>query len=181
MTNYIPDVNSFKLAGPPLWFLRLLWDFDQSLVIVPSRQGFYYRLAQRRKLLLPEKMVNDMLWQHSDTQMLASYGLVPVTTILATANWGNPMIFAELNDRAPWRNGGAEKVIKHIEGMEHEKERKDNQVIDERNTYLAKDSWKLYRKAIGLGRTYIDAPGDKPVAPLKPTGKPAVRKLFYPD
>ena len=102
MTNYIPDVNKFKLSGPPEWWLRLLNDFDPSLVVVPSRQGFYYRLAQRRPISLTAKFVNDMLFQHSDTQMLAQYGLIPVTTIVATATW-SPMMFQELAERAPWR------------------------------------------------------------------------------
>src|SRR3990167_2009395 len=133
-SNYIPDVNRFKLAGPPRWFLGQLWSFDPSLVIVPSRQGYYYRLAQRRKLQLPEHIVNEALWQHSDTQMLASYSLVPVTTILATANWGNPLIFTDLAQRAPWRMGGANKVIETIEAQEKKTEMDQQAQIDERLT-----------------------------------------------
>ena len=79
-SNYVVDENRFRLAGPPQWWLRKLWDFDNSLVVVPSRQGFYYRLAQRRKLKLSDKVVNDALFKESDTKMLASYSLVPVTT-----------------------------------------------------------------------------------------------------
>jgi hypothetical protein len=158
MTNYIPDVNRFKLAGPPKWFLIQLMDFDDSLVIVPSRQGFFYRLAQRRKLKLPEHITNEALWNHSDTQMLASYSLVPVTTILATVNWGNPILFNELAERAPWRQGGADKVIKHIEGQEREKELRQQAATAEHLEYLGKDAWKLYRKKIGLGRSWNTSP-----------------------
>jgi hypothetical protein len=157
--NYIPDVNRFKLAGPPQFWLRQLWDFDASLVVVPSRQGFYYRLAQRRKLRLPDKIVNEALWKDSDTQMLASYNLVPVTTILATANWHNPLMFKELADRAPWRQGGAEAVANRLERWEWEEEQKRARATDEVNTMVSKDAWKLYRKKIGLGRTWHHAPG----------------------
>ena len=168
MKNYIPDVNRFKLAGPPRWFLSQLLDFDDSLVIVPSRQGFYYRLAQRRKLKLPEHLTNEALWNESDTRMLASYSLVPVTTILATANWGNPILFHELAQRAPWRMGGAEKVIRSIESKEQDSELKKQLQIDEHLEYLSKDAWKLYRKKIGLGRssnvTPKSAKSEKPIA-----------------
>ena len=159
MTNYIPDENKYKLAGPPQWWLQMLWDFDPSLVVVPSRQGFYYRLAQRRKLSIPEKMVQDAMFQYSDTQMLASYSLVPVTTILATASW-NPLMFAELEARAPWRNGGAEKVIKQIEDREFEAHKKTLRRNDERMTDYAKFGWRVYQGKTGQ-RTFIDKTKEK--------------------
>lgn len=160
MPNYIEDRNPFKLAGPPVRFLRKLFEFDNSLVIVPSRQGFYYRLTQRRKLNLPEHIVNDALFKESDTQMLASYGLVPVTTILATANWDNPLLFQELSERAPWRQGGAEKVNKHLEDMDAKREAEIAAKNDDMTTILAKDGWKYYRKKIGLGRTWHNQSAD---------------------
>lgn len=171
MTNYIPDQNRFKLAGPPDWWLRGLWEFDNSLVVIPSRMGFYYRLAQRRKLKLSEDIVNDALFKESDTQMLASYGLVPVTTILATANWSNPLLFEELRRRAPWRMGGADKVSQMLEEQDAKDELDKRAKTDEHLTHLAKDSWGLYNKKIGL-RTHMyspkvrrDGPAPEPKAP----------------
>lgn len=164
MPNYIEDRNPFKLAGPPVYFLRRLLEFDDSLVVVPSRQGFFYRLAQRRKLRLPENIVNDALFRESDTQMLASYGLVPVTTIIATANWDNPLLFKELEERAPWRQGGADKVIKHIEDGEARKEAEVQAKIDDMTTILGKDGWRYYRKKTGLGRTWHQ-PGAPSITP----------------
>ena len=155
--NYIVDQNPFRLAGPPAYWLRQLWEFDSSLVVVPSRQGFYYRLAQRRKLRLPEHIVNEALFKESDTQMLASYGLVPVTTILATANWGNPLMFQELAERAPWRQGGADKINTMLEAREAAQEQKANETNDAMLTDLSRDGWKYYRKKIGLGRTWHGA------------------------
>ena len=176
MINYIPDVNRFKLAGPPTWFLRQLWDFDPSLVIVPSRQGFYYRLSQRRKLNLSEKIVQEALWNESDTQMLASYNLVPVTTIVATANWGNPYIFVELANRAPWRMGGADAVNRQLDEQDQKDDLDKRVKTDEHLTHLGKDGWQLYRKKIGLGRSY-STERSGPQIP-KPTGQVAHRQLF---
>lgn len=153
MVNYLPDTNRFKLAGPPAWWLRQLWDFDSSLVVIPSRQDCVYRLAQRRKLNLPEHIINDVLFQQSDTQMLASYSLVPVTTIIATCNWSNPFLFQELANRAPHRMGGAQKVADDLDARDAEEEMKKLIALEDLKTRTAKASYRRYRKAIGLGRT----------------------------
>jgi len=160
MINYIPDINKFKLAGPPEWWLIKLNDFDNSLVVVPSRQGFMYRLAQRRPLKLKENMVNDILFQDSDTQMLARYSLVPVTTILATANWDNPYMFEELRKRAPWRMGGADAYIAGIEQVERQKELDKAAETDAMLTDNTKDAWKYYQLKKGL-RTHLWSPKTK--------------------
>lgn len=153
MQNYIVDENRFKLAGPPKWWLTKLWDFDPSLVVVPSRQDCVYRLAQRRKLNLPEHITNDALFNFSDTKMLASYELIPVTTIIATANWSNPYMFVELGNRAPHRLGGHEKVNKMLEDQDCEEDLKVAAANDKLTTHYSKEAWKLYRKKIGLGRS----------------------------
>jgi len=155
MINYIPDENPFHLAGPPAWWLRMLWDFDHSLVVVPSRQGCYYRLAQRRRMNLPMHIVNDALFKESDTRMLAGYSLVPVTTILATAQWSDWM-FHELGNRAPWRLGGAEKVIKAIEDQDIRQDAQVQAAIDDQLTERSKDGWKLYQSKTGA-RRFIDS------------------------
>lgn len=155
--NYYPDVNPFKLGGPPAYFLAHLWDFDSSLVIVCSRQGFYYRLAQRRPVRLSTSVVNEALWQESDTQMLASYGLVPVTTILATANWSNPILFEELRRRAPHRLGGAEAVNAMLDAEDQKAELDARARTDEHLAALSKDAWGLYGKKIGI-RSHMWSP-----------------------
>lgn len=160
LPNYIEASNPFKLSGPPSWFLQQLWQFDSSLVIIPSKQGFYYRLTQRRRLQLPEKIVNEILREQADTQMLASYGLVPVTTILATANWGNPYIFVELQRRAPWRMGGADRYNQLIEEQEKREALNKNLKQDDMLNYLSKDAWRYYQKLIGT-RSHLWSPVTK--------------------
>lgn len=174
MNNYIPDTNRFKLAGPPQWWLAKLWDFDNSLVVVPSRQDCVYRLAQRRKLILSDRIVQEALFNQSDTKMLASYSLVPVTTIIATANWSNPLMFETLRNRAPWRMGGADKVNAMLDEQDQKEVIDANAKIDEHSTYLAKDAWNLYLKKIGL-RSQMWSPTTSNNTP-KPTNRaPAIR------
>lgn len=156
MNNYLPGSNPYHLAGPPAWWLAKLWDFDPSLVVIPSVQGYLYRLCQRRPLDEKAKLVNDIK-RDGDSLALAQYGLVPVTTLLATARWDNPLMWNDLAERAPWRQGGADAYIKKVEGMEAEKQFKINLENSERNTYLAKDAWKMYQikkgTRIGLAPT----------------------------
>ena len=173
--NYISDVNKFALAGPPSWWLSKLWEFDNSLVVVPSRQGFYYRLAQRRKLKLPEKIVNDVLFNQSDTQMMANYNLVPVTTIIATANWDNPYMFVELANRAPWRQGGAEQVNKMLEAQDLQDVLKKRQAVDEHLNYLSRDAWNFYQMKRGV-RSHMWSPRSAPTSQISPAlkGKSAI-------
>ena len=171
--NYEPDVNRFKLAGPPAYFRRALWAFDSSLVIVPSREGFMYRLCLRRKLTLPDHIVNDALFNHSDTRMLATYGLVPVTTILATVNWANPTLIEQLRQRAPHMNGGADAVVQRIEREEAEDRAKIRRRNDEMTTDMAKDAWGMYHKKIGL-RTHA-FPVRTPNRPTAPKAAPSIR------
>ena len=150
MVNWIPDLNRFQLAGPPNWWLKQLFHFDDSLVVLPSRMGFYYRLAQKRPPDPRADIVLDAMKNDGDTRMLSQYGLIPVTTILSTANWSNPLLFEELRKRAPWRMGGADKVIKDIEDHEAKVEFDKRAKMDEFQTALSKDGWNLYKKKIGL-------------------------------
>lgn len=179
--NWIPDINRFRLAGPPQWFQAQLREFDDSLVVIPSRMGFYYRLAQRRKMRLSENVVNDILKEQADTAMLASYGLVPVTTILATVNWSNPFLFEELRRRAPWRLGGAEQVIKTLEDQEYQDKVDQFLKQDEKNDYVARDAWRYYQKKLGT-RTHafhVKTPDRRPV----PRGlrKVSKKEAYRPD
>ena len=166
LPNYIPDINRFQLAGPPTWFLKQLFEFDASLVIVPSRQDHLYRLAQRRHIRLPEQVVNDVLKEQADTRMLSSYGLVPVTTIIAAANWGNPVLFEELHKRAPWRLGGAKKVNAMLEAQDQQERLQRHIKNDEMLNDLTKDAWKFYQKKVGL-RSHLYSP--KTTTPVSPS------------
>lgn len=144
MNNYIEGSNPFHLAGPPSWWLSRLWDFDQSLVVVPSVQGFHYRIAQRRPLDTKAKLVNDIA-REGDSLVMAQYGLVPVTTLLATARWDNPLMWVDLAERAPWRQGGAEAYEKKLNEIEQRKQLDIAAKQDDMTNILARDAYKMYQ------------------------------------
>ena len=162
MANYIPGKNPFNLAGPPTWWLRKLHDFDPSLVMIPSSQNFVYRLGQRRPVNLNMVLVNDMLGTDSDIRLMARHGVVPITTLLATVNWSNPLLWRDLANMSPDMHGGVDKYVKKIEDKEDRaaavKAASEQDMLD----ILSKDSWKLYRKYDGLGRSWHH------MAPLAP-------------
>lgn len=147
--NFIRDTNPFNLAGPPDYWLAKLHEFDPSLVLIPSRQDFVYRLAQRRPPDPKAKLVGDLA-QDSDSRMMAQYGCIPVCTVNATARWDNPLMWNDLKERMPSRMGGWEKYEAIMDAREQEKEIKKAAEADDRNTLVAKDGWKYYQKKAGF-------------------------------
>lgn len=143
MNNYIKGENPLGLAGPPKWWLLKLKDFDDSLVVMPSKMGHYYRLCQRRP---PDPNVNiaNSLSTDSDTKMLAQNGLVPVTTILSNARWDNPLMWEDLRQRAPHRVGGAEAFEQKLLAQERQKELDIAIKNDAIQTDVARDAWNYY-------------------------------------
>lgn len=183
--NFIPDTNPFALPGPPAWWLKKLWDFDSSLVVVPSKRDYLYRLAQRRPKLDPRARLVGELSGDSDSKMLASYGLIPVTTLLSTARWDNPLMWKDLEERCPWRMGGAAKYAAMLDAQEKEKNLRIASEQADRNTYLARDAWKMYQiktgVRLGLGPTTKPAPApasrSAAIKILGADGKPASFRL----
>lgn len=148
MTNYIEGENPLRLAGPPTWWLQKLYDFDNSLYVVPSKQGHFYRLAQKRPLDIRTSTVHRAD-PSPDSQQLYRYGLIPVTTILSTAHWDNPLMWEDLRQRAPWRMGGADAYEKAILAKERQKNLDIAKQNDEQLTDRARDAWGYYLMKAG--------------------------------
>ncbi len=166
MTNYIVDGNPLNLAGPPAWWLKKLHDFDPDLVVVPSRMGYFYRLAQRRPPDAKTHLVHH-LQGDNDSNMLRRNNLVPVTTIIATCRWDNPLMWEDLRQRMPSRMGGAEKFEQALIAKENEKELRERADRDDMLTQVAKASKNWYDVKRGV-RSNLWIPATKEVAE-KPT------------
>ena len=164
LSNYIVDSNPYNLPAPPGWWLQRLLEFDDSLVVLPSRQMNVYRLAQRRPPDPNIKLVGELMRDGGDTAMMIQHGLIPITTIVATCKWDNPLMWKDLAERAPWRQGGADAVIQHIEGIEAAKEQAIADQTGEQLDSLGKDGWNYYNMKRGL-RTRMWSPKIKRSAP----------------
>jgi hypothetical protein len=167
MNNFIKDKNPLDLAAPPAWWLKKLHEFDDSLVVVPSRMAYCYRLAQRRPPDKRTNLVHD-LQGDNDSTMLRSYGLVPVTTIIATARWDNPIMFEDLASRMPSRNGGWEAYEKRLNELEEMKNLRERAERDDMLDHIAKDSLGFYKKKAGIKTAMWT-----PKTPARPEPAPA--------
>lgn len=174
-SNYIVDQNRFSLQGPPTWWLQRLAEFDDSLVVIPSRQEFLYRLAQRRPPNLAQNIIKESLAQDRDAQMMASYGLIPVTTILATAKWDNPLMWKDLEERSPSRMGGADKYEALILANERQKQLQLLAKQDDINTQVARDAFKMYQIKLG---TRLGLTGSTKNTAPRPTSRSAAIKIL---
>lgn len=120
LTNYIADVNKFKLAKPPAYRLRELFEFDPSIVIIPSREQSYHILAQRDRKLTLQKEIDPHIIA-ADEAMLRSYNLVsPLKLVSVTGgwNWSSTDLRPQLVARSVARMGGSARVIEAIEAQD---------------------------------------------------------------
>mgnify|MGYP001572678542 CR=1 FL=1 len=155
--NYIGDRNPFQLPAPPAWWLQMLYDYDAQLVAIPSRQESIYRLA-RRTWNRPGIQLMADIHREKDTAMLASYGLVPVTTIVGWGIWGTN-IFNSLRARDIWAHGGAEKFVKLEEDAEAEAEQKRKAAIRDDMWMRSGAAWQSYKQRT---RQSVFKNGDNP-------------------
>ena len=154
MGNWIADENPFKLAAPPKWWLQRLWDFDNRLVVIPSRRQMVYRLAQRHPPDPRIQAVEAAMWKDSETKMLASHGLVPVLSITPDVTWENPTIFETLKERAPWMQGGTDKFLAKVEAAEATAEQRRDADTDAMMGERYEGAWNMLRRRMGLGKTW---------------------------
>lgn len=161
--NWIPDVNRFGIPKPPDWFLKVLWDQDAALVLLPSRQSPKYILARRRDFSkIMAGIVRTLTSSHRqakylDADMLESRNLVKVDAITSIRNnvfdasWmvSSPEIMKDLRDRDMWAAGGADKYIEKIELQEQlERDQQRTKMLDDLD-HRARDSWRSYQARTG--------------------------------
>jgi hypothetical protein len=155
MTNWLPDINRWKIPAPPQWFLTQLWDLDCGLVILPSRRRRLYILARRRELSLRAPLLvkkhNELLRQSqgSDGDMLATYNLQHVDVIKGTigGSW-SPAIFADLRARDTWTIG-AEKYADKLDETDKATAAAEKAVWIDDIDQRAKDSWRSLQARTG--------------------------------
>lgn len=154
--NWIPDTNRFKLPEPPQWFLKMMWDQDPGLVIIPSRvKPNTYLLGRRRALTnrvpMMKKMHNDLLRQTrgSDGDALAENNLVFVDTISGTFGgaW-NPALIQALKDRDLWRIGG-EKYADNLDQHDQDVRDKRRRVRADDMAHRTNDAYRSYQARSG--------------------------------
>jgi hypothetical protein len=160
LSNWIPDINRWNLETPPSWWLQRLFDFDDKLVVIPSRQQMLYRIA-RRKQLSPGIGPLAVIDNQRDTAMLATHGLVPVTTMIRFASsWDIDAVLLKLRERDMWAVSGgpasgksaqerAAKVADTIEAHEAAQDAKERTRLRDELDHRSRDAWRSYQARTG--------------------------------
>jgi hypothetical protein len=148
--NYIPD--NPRMEVPPLYFLQRIHDFDNMLVLFPSRKTpFAYVIARRRQFSagLTDKAIENSIDQ-PDTKMVMAHGCVPVCLMYKTgASWDPDQIIRKLAARDLWAMGGADKVADMLEEQEaKEKAALQKQIRDDLYNRSG-DAWRSYQHRTG--------------------------------
>lgn len=144
--NWLGGVaNPFALPVPPAGFLRELAAFDPDLVLYPSQQEFFYRLARRAHRT---GGLMSALSSGTDAAVCVQHRLVPVTSIRGDAHFG-PAILQWLRDRDTWAFGGAKKVNAILEAQDKHQARTRQRDRDSENDARARSMWRTYARRTG--------------------------------
>ena len=152
--NFIHD--NVRMEVPPAYFLQRLFDFDNMLVLVPSRNvPFAYVIARRKQFSkgLSDKALEGTIRQ-PDTVMCLHYGLVPVCLMYKTGpSWDIDSLLATLAARDMWAHGGPDKVADLLEAQDEAAKEKIRQ--ENRNSIWERsgDGWRSYNARIGANNT----------------------------
>ncbi len=150
LSNYIPD--NTRMAVPPPYFLQRLYDFDNMLVLMPSRRvPFAYVIARRRQRTagLSTKALMDSIDQ-PDTKMCLKHGCVPVSLMYRTGStWDIDSVIRTLAARDMWALGGADKVADMLEAQESRAEAANKAAIRDDLWNRSGDGWRTYQHRTG--------------------------------
>lgn len=162
MLNYIEDVNRFKLPTPPQWFLKRLYDFDASLVLLPSRRKVKgeapaYLLCRRTTRRLGAAMLDNLA---PDTNMCYVHGVLPIAPLkfhggtTTFTERGCEMLIKELRSRDTWAvtggaSGDADKLVDAIEANEQRQQNKERRGLRDMFHHMARDAYRSMKARSG--------------------------------
>ncbi len=152
--NYIADNE--RMEAPPPYFLQRLFDFDNMLVLIPSRHvPFAYVVARRRQFSkgLSDKAIQGSI-QQPDTLMCLHYGVVPVCLMFKTGpSWSPDGLLRDLAARDLWAHGGADKVADMLEEQEAAEKEKIRQATRDDIWNRSGAAWESYKARTGQNNT----------------------------
>lgn len=162
--TYIPD--NIRMEEPPAWFLQQLHDYDNDIVLLPSRQRpFAYVIARRKKFSagITDKAIEDTVTS-ADTVMCFQHGLVPVSLMFKTGpTWDADRVLRSLQARDLWKHGGADKVADMLEAQEDAEREATRRAIRQDMWDRSGDAWRSYQfrtgQAVGQAITKGAEPG----------------------
>ena len=152
--NFIHD--NVRMDVPPAYFLQRVHDFDNMLVIIPSRyKPFAYVVARRKQFSagLTYKAIENTITQ-PDTVMCFNYGVVPVCLMFKTGpTWDVDALLRSLAARDMWAHGGPDKVADMLEAQEEAAKKKIQAEIRADLYNRSGAAWQSYKARVGANNT----------------------------
>lgn len=146
LTNWFGHIpNPFDLREPPKWFLQELAAFDPHLVIYPSQEDYYYRIA--RRATRGPGLLKALSWG-TDSAVCVDHKLVPVTSFGGNLTF-SAHIFQYFADRDTWRHGGAKKSADLLDEQDKAAVAATNKEFDSENTARARSMYRTYKTRVG--------------------------------
>jgi hypothetical protein len=170
--NYIND--NTRMAIPPAYWLQRLYDFDDKLVVFPSRHVPYaYVLARRRYLraVAFDKILENTITQ-PDTKFCLQQGLAPVTMIFrySQMSWSIDNIIRSLKARDIWTHGGGDAYADKLDASERAERAADHAKMRDDMWMRSGQAWESYKRRTGQR---VSSPGvatQRAPLPTKPSG-----------
>ena len=165
-SNWIPDENNWRLEQPPDWFLTGLYNYDEMLVIIPSRfkrkiSGPQYLLARRRQYTAGLGDVAMLDNKHPDTNMCYAHKLLPIAPLVsksgavAFTQQNLESLLDTLRERDAWAaNGGPlakdpDAVWKAIEDFEATQQKKADASLWDKLHHMGRDAYRSLKARTG--------------------------------
>jgi hypothetical protein len=147
--TYIPD--NVKMPVPPAHFLAPIHDYDDKLVILPSRQQPYtYVIARRRQLTAGLKFMKVDEDTPVDTKMCIENDCIPVCRMFQHGtSWDPQPILAKFRARDMWAHGGPEKVNELLLAQEAAEKAKTRAATRDDLYNRSGDGWRTYQRRTG--------------------------------
>ena len=149
-SNFIYDNE--RMPVPPAEFMQRLYDFDNMLVVIPSRLvPNAYVIARRRQL---GAGLTDAAIEHEidqpDTKMCLANGVVPVCLMRKSGpSWDVDVLIQTLKARDIWAHGGADAVADMLEAQEAAEKAKIQKATRDDLWNRSGAGWKSYQARTG--------------------------------
>lgn len=169
-SNWIPDTNRFKVEQPPDWFLTGLYNYDDQLVLLPSRMRRQYLLARKRKYTVGLGDVAMLDNKHPDTNMCYAHKVLPIAPLRwaktntdagAFTKQNLDSLLDTLRERDAWARGeemgigggpnvrNPDAIVDSIEAFEREEACKKDRAIWQNFHHMGRDAWRSLTARIG--------------------------------
>jgi hypothetical protein len=153
-SNFIHD--NVRMEVPPPYFLQRLYDFDNMLVLIPSRHiPFAYVLARRKQFSkgLTDKAIQQGIVQ-PDTLMCLGYGVVPVCIVYKNGpSWDIDSLLRTLAARDMWTHGGPDRVADMLEAQEAAEKKAIQKATRDDIWNRSGAAWASYKARTGANNT----------------------------